>query len=578
MNKRVHVVPNRPVVIDRFSDLPGVAEIIGHGGVRAPFGEAQEVEVAVLLACNMDAPEFNSVRDARVRWVGCGQLDLLAAGSRWRRGAPAGYVPMERVSAAFELVRDERIGEGLVPHPDGFRPFPSRPIATSAGFLLRRVPEQINGKLEHSAGWKPELILLPQMELLRGLFGVSGPFLIELFDGIRNSAVLGERGLINRRHSRLQDDGTVILAASRNLSRDEALIAAAVVSDPQLRRLHDFVFQHLSVNSNWRGGRPIDLNLPWPWQMPIRLGIDGRWIARAGGGRRFLAMRLVSIGMSLPFSRIEVHHPGGEAGDRSGLPPPEGRLRSKNARIMVLTTGRAASPSRRPAEIETGSVELPNSAGVEIVSVARGGIARIDRSGIGEDPRDEGPFGTGGRQPGADAQVGLAVTRRMGAGRSDTSMLDPVLRPERDLAQALDLTWRALSTACMRAGWRLDALPMRDTVVTGAPHGGLDLRKEPLVARVSAGTRRALIVDVGSPTGDERSLGVLVPRNAALSDRALAALARKAATSVNGRWRSPTLYSWDFRVTAVNRSAEVWKNVDAYASMLRRRIASALGI
>ena len=118
--------------IERFRDLPGVVEIVGHGGVRAPFGEAQEVEVAVLLASNMDLPEFDARRDVGVRWIGCGQLDLLGSGSRWRRGAPSReYAQAQRVSAAFEFVRDERLGEGLVPQPNGLRPFPSRSIANS---------------------------------------------------------------------------------------------------------------------------------------------------------------------------------------------------------------------------------------------------------------------------------------------------------------------------------------------------------------------------------------------------------------------------------------------------------------
>lgn len=105
--------------------------------------------------------------------------------------------------------------------------------------------------------------------------------------------------------------------------------------------------------------------------------------------------------------------------------------------------------------------------------------------------------------------------------------------------------------------------------------------REPLVARVGIGDRRVLVVDRGSPAGDECSLGILVPLRTDMTDRALAVAARKACRSLGGRWRSPMvrlIRPVDFQVIAINRGVEVWEDAGAYERMLGRRIASALGV
>lgn len=553
-----------PYVIDGFRELPGTAEIIGLGAVRPPFGGAQEVEIAVSLASDLDGPGSDAEAGSRVVWLGCGQLDLLPAGSRWRNGAHVGQAPGILTSAMFEFIGNEAIGLGADPQPAGMRPFPSRAFSRASGFLLQQVtaPGQ---KM-----WGPERVLLPQMELLRTMFGVSSGFLLELFDGIRNPAVSGERGLVSRERSRLRKDGTVVLTAARDLSRDEAIIAAAVVADDDVRKLHDSAFQQLSVSRRWRDGRPEFMNLAWPWKVPISISMEGNWVERVGARRRFIATRITAIGMPLRFDRVEVHHPGSEMSDRQDLPPPDGRMRPWNARLVVVTTGLAASPSRRPVEIATRTVGLFTASDIDVVSVPRGSAGRNDRGVIGEDPRDEAPFGTGGRQSRADVDVGSVATKRKRA--------EPREAVTRSHADALDATWTALQEACRRNGWLLDALPELNRGSQNARHGGLDLRREPLVARVACHNKRLLIVDRGSPAGDEVSLGILIPECPEMTDLALAVSARKACRAVGGRWRSPNMKAPNFRVLTINRSVEVWEDNDRYAAMLVRRIASALKV
>lgn len=563
-------MPTRSIAIASFIGVSGTAEIVGLGGVRQPRGEAQEVEVEVVVASDMDAPDFDPVQDVSSHWLGCGQLDLLAPGSCWDRGEWKRWAPGHVVDATFECVaRREEIGTGLDAQPRG-RPFPSRRFATVPGFLLHRVAPEEDAPPERKRDG-PDWVLLPPMELLRALFGVSSGFLLELFDGIRDPAVSGERGLVSRRLSRVRDDGTVVLEAGRDLSRDEAVAAAAVVADKAIRALHDAAFQQLSVDPEVRDGRAVNLDLAWPWRTPVQMRLVGRWVTRVDAVPRFVASRIEAIAPPLSFTRVEVRHPGSEKGAGRDLPPPDGRTRPANARLVILTTGRAGSTGRRAVEVPTGTVDLVSAMGVEVASIACGAGVRRDRAEIGEDPRDAAPFGTGGRQPGADPEVGAAALRRRAK---------PMETEARPLFKALADTWTALESACRSQGWRLDAQP----IVSGrrAAHGGLDLAHEQLVAVVRAGGGRLLVVDRGSPLGDERSLGLLLPKKEGVSDCDLAIAARRACASVDGSWRSPKVaqpgFAPDFVVRGVARPLDLWSEPAAYAEFMRRRIASALGL
>lgn len=559
----------RPIVIEEFRDLPGLSEIIGLGAVRQPRGEAQEVEIEVLLSSVNEPPSTDASSATHLLWIGCGQMDLLAAGARWKDGSRALAAPSTRVSGMFEAIACEKVGEGVDP-PLTNRPFPSQAIAAACGFLLRRIADPTNSQSGGSSQRDPEKILLPYMELVRAIFAVSERVLLQLFDGMRNPTLPGGRGLIDRTKSHLADHGTVILAARQQLSREEALIIAAMIADPALMRAHDSVFQQLSVNRDWRDGHPVHMKLAWPWQVPIAIELEGRWVERVGTRPRFLCTRLVSLGIPMPFRRVVVNHPGSEPGDPDVLPPPSDRVRGTNARLFVLTTGRAASPSRRAAQVGGDVLNLPAADGIAVEWIARGGAARKDRGLIGEDPRDEAPFGTGGRKPGADIDVGAAEVRRKRVASGEAS--------ERSHLKALEATWDALFAACSDADWSLSAWPRSRPAVVGAEFGGLDLPGEPLVAVVRSGSNRVLVVDRGSLVGDERSLGILVPLKGAVSERQLAFAARELCTSLDGRWRSPNSRNENFRVVAVARPADVWEDQDAYAKLLRSRIASAFGL
>lgn len=512
--------------------------------------------------------------NTKVLWIGCGQMALLGAGSRWKGGSPTATAPSTSLSGMFELLSQERVGQGIDAPPKS-RPFPSRAIAEAGGFLLRRIVDPADIHSGGNSKRDAEKILVPFMELVRALFAVSERLLLQLFDGIRSTSGISARGLIDYTRSYLSKDGIVYLAAQQTLSRDEALIIAAMVADRTLLNVHNSVFQQLSVNEDWRNGHAVHIALKWPWQDPIAIELEGRWVERVGSRPRFLCTRLVSFGLPMPFRRVVVQHPGNEPGDTDILPPPSDRVRATSARLFVLTTGRAASPFRRATRIGSDVVNLPTADGIEVEWIARGGVARRDRGQIGEDPRDEAPVGTGGRNPGADADVGAAEIRRRRAASGEVVEGQVAGRSH---LKALEATWDALSAACSDAGWSLSAEPTLGAPAVDASFGGLNLPWEALVAVVRFGSSRLLVVDRGSSVGDECSLGLLVPVDPNQHDRHLAIAARKLCTSVNGRWRSPNLKAPHFKVKGIARPTDVWVDPDKYADLLRRRIASALGL
>lgn len=551
----------RTTRIGEFKDLSGTAEIVGLGRVRQPSGGAQEVECQVLLAVDMDQPSFDPSTQTSTRWIGCGQLDLLKAGSFWRVGTYAGDARTDIRSGAFLPSHDEPLGLGASRQPSGSRPFPSFGIQDAPCFLLAEA--EIVGGADRRRS-----ILLPKMELIRCLFGVGNDVLLELFDGLRGGPVAPDRSSIDRPKCSYDGDDSVVLVSSRDLSDDKALVVAAILYDKAMRVLHRSVYQQLSVDPDMRDGRPTYVNIAWPWSDPVQMKVAGRWIERANGSRRFLVCRIDEIAIPLPFSNIEVRHSGSSRTIDLGLPASTGRMRLSNAARPALVTGMAATSSRQPLTVATGTSGMIDRTGIVITHVDVGAGGRGEDAVIGEERRDEASFGTGGRMEGADPEIGAANT---GRGRTDSDALPP-----RSIKEALAKTWAAIESASAKQKWKMAALPRHGTAGPGTPFGGLKLPDEPLVVSVSTGQSRLLVVDRGSPSGDEVSLGILIPKNSDEDARTLAKSARKICALIHGRWRSPTCNPSDFSVISMNRSRTLWENDDAFRDAITRKLAKAL--
>ncbi len=547
--------------IGEFKDLSGTAEIVGLGRVRQPSGGAQEVECQVLLAVDMDQPSFDPSTQTSTRWIGCGQLDLLKAGSFWRVGTYAGDARTDIRSGAFLPSHDEPLGLGASRQPSGSRPFPSLGIHDAPCFLLAQF-EEASGK-DHRRS-----ILLPKMELIRCLFGVGNDVLLELFDGLRSSPIAPDRSSIDRPKCSYDGEDSVVLVSSRDLSDDKALVVAAILYDKKMRALHRSVYQQLSVDPDMRDGRPTYVNIAWPWSDPVQMKVAGRWIERANSSRRFLVCRIDEIAIPLPFSNIEVRHTGSSRTIDLGLPASTGRMRLSNAARSALVTGMAATSSRQPLTVATGASGMIDRTGIVITHVDVGAGGRGEDAVIGEERRDEAYFGTGGRMEGADPEIGAANT---GRGRTDGDALPP-----RSIEEALAKTWAAIESASARQKWKMVALPRHGAAKPGTPFGGLDFAREPLVVSVSTDRSRLLVADRGSPSGDEVSLGILIPRNSEEDARTLAKSARKICGLINGRWRSPRCNPSDFKVISMNRSQTLWEDDNAFRDAIARKLAKAL--
>lgn len=553
---------NRTPRIDEFKDITGTAEIVGLGHVRQPRGGAQEVECEVLLATDMDRRYFDPDLDTKLRWVGCGQLDLLTPGSLWRQGTYSDVARTRTEVGNFRHDRDERLGLGQRIQPRGERPFPTIGIQDAPCFLLEE-PREKGSAAQRRA------ILLPKMELVRCLFGVGNDILLELFDGLQGGPVAPDRSTVDRSRSFDNKDGSVVITSSRDLSDDKALVIAATLFDARVQRLHRRVYQQLSVDRDHQDGIPTYVDAPWPWPAPVSMSVSGRWVSRLKGPRRFIVSRIDAISIPLSFSRIEIRHPGSTRTMDLNQPRASGRIRLANAAQPALATGRASSPSRHPVTIPTGTSGTLDASGITITRVEHSGGNRGAEDIIGEKSRDDALVGTGGRQQGADPEVGSAITQR-------GEMLVGGL-PARSMEDALRKTWTALDSACASMGWDMRAIPRHNPEGADHPFGGLDFAREPLVVAIQWGRARVLVVDRGSPSGSEVSLGILVPLDGRMTDRELAASARRTCTSVDGRWRSPRCDSDDFRIISVNRTQKLWDDAGAFRDAMIRRLEPVLG-
>ena len=552
---------NRTPRIDEFKDITGTAEIVGLGRVRQPRGNAQEVECEVLLAKDMDRRSFDPDLDTTFRWVGCGQLDLLTPGSLWSQGTYSGVARSKTEVGNFWHDRDERLGLGEKNQPPGGRPFPTIGIHDAPCFLLEEPREK-------GSATNRRAILLPKIELVRCLFGVGNDILLELFDGLQGGPVAPDRSTVDRSRSYDNKDGSVVITSSRDLSDDKALVIAATLFDERVQSLHRRVYQQLSVDRDFKDGDPIYVNMPWPWPEPIFMRVSGKWVSRLRGPKRFIVSRIDAISIPLSFSRIEIRHPGSTGTLDLNQPRASGRTRLANAAQPALATGRASSPSRHPVTVPTGTSGTLDASGIAIIRVEHSGGGRGAEEIIGEKRRDEALVGTGGRQQGADPEVGSAVTQR-------GEMLVGDL-PARSMEDALRKTWTALDSACTSMGWGMRAIPRHHPEGADHPFGGLDFAREPLVVAIHWGSARVLVVDRGSPSGSEVSLGILVPFDGRMTDRELAASARRTCISVDGRWRSPQCGSDDFRIVSVNRTQKMWDDADAFRDAMIRRLEPLL--
>ncbi len=259
-------MPSNIDSIRNFNDLPGLWEVIGFGKVRQCTHFSQETEVEIFLARpNLGRSDrFDASSEIASRFIGCGHLDLVTIGSRWRGGFYEDQVentaPLE---ACVSYVKSITMRASV---PAGDRPyFPTESFEDAPAYLVR---------LGDFA--EKKFAIIPVMEVVRHTFGVSSGFLRQLFDGIRDGKILPTRPVIDRERSKVES-GVCFLRADTPLRDDEARLAAAMLADWRLRRSHDEVSNGLRKSEPWKQGLPTfvvsTMNERWP-RPKLGAGVD----------------------------------------------------------------------------------------------------------------------------------------------------------------------------------------------------------------------------------------------------------------------------------------------------------------
>lgn len=561
-----------------FSNIPGVAEIIGLGEVRLGRGKAIEAEIKVLLAGSLEDPEFDETRDVVTRWVACGQLRFLTSGSRWRAGHYIGNRPIQSFIATVRALDTRswniRTLGSEEPGGDGdWRTLPSEEISAAPCFGLQF------SEVSQNEGEPPRIGILPYTELARALFGVSSRLMNEAIDGLRNPEASNDRGIMKRQSCHLDVPDEVFLWCYVRPKRREAEICAAIISDPRMRASHDGIFQHLSISNEWGNSRATWMSVGWPFSEPVRWQVEGRWMKRREeNGRRFLITKITAMTIPFKFKSVVVSYPGRRKRGKPAGPPTTKKIRVSPARLARLTTGLPASRAIPTSTLTIVELGMGDGNEVSVNFIPRQGHGDGPGTALVGDPREIANLSTADRTDGADPETGRVVIHSEEMRRKlEEEKEKAAAEAARTRIEALEQTWQALLLCEEDEGWEVHPLSRWRNVAH--PNGGFDFGKEMLLAKILVGDGFVVVVDSGSvregtKTNGMRSLGILIPdSNDDLTDGDEMRI-RAAELAHKGKWRSDKAAVKGFNVVALKRPLAVWSDSEAYANLLARKIES----
>ena len=483
--------------------LPGITEIVAHGCVRENPGRGMEAQVEVAVQLNADASS-NPARSKRI-WLGVGQLGLVPSGRRFRDGRPSGWRSTFRLEGTVQRVprREEVLGAGRVDL--GRSSFPSASVAGATGWLLEfRGSCSSDDPRDH-----PQLVFLPALELVRALFGSSSAMLKQAFDGRRDPTMFRDRFAWDRKTSRVDEDGSVVIHADADMADADIRVVALLVADEtrELLGFHDQIHQRLMQDPDFREPGGAYLELPWPWADGVGMSLEGRWIERDGGsasngrsGHRFVVTRILGIDTPCRPRAIHFHSPFQTVHDGE-MPASDSRSIAARTGMRSVATGREPDALRRPSTIETEGAEIWG-AGAAPVTRHPGTVVRGRRdAGLISDPV-EGDIllSTDDAHFGADR----------GVGRVHIRTADAIDGRDRSVAEARRATWKALDIVVPKHGWTVTYWTAANGVrkVDFAPvRSGDDVPMVAVVDTGAAGLRA--VADAGSAGDAPVSLGVI---------------------------------------------------------------------
>ncbi|MCB1535001.1 MAG: hypothetical protein KDJ44_09825 [Rhodoblastus sp.] len=385
-------------------------EVIGYGTAKQQIsGQSREVLIEILLAEPDDQglfPEWPSIQSC---WIGCGQLETVPIGSRWQKGRRVGMREIAAREASVSLVSEA---------------FWLNKTVKTARTEYFPTPYQKYQRFFELALNGGEPAIVPVVELIRALFGVSSGFLKQLFDGQRDPPYVTDRPLFDRKRSRYDAQARkMCLYCINDVTRLEARIAGAVFADDTLKRAHNRVFASFQRHANWKAEKetPIVMSYPFAgdrhWRfrsMPIR--------SQTAAGERdiLLITKIDRLEMQYPFERLEVNVP--EPPKREAcLPPQLGRLNVAGGGEVELDASRNPGFGSQTRTFEETHTSFEDAFALEVVVERRppesGPLGRMRV--LFEPGPTVAPGSTGDRRPGADASVLAARINRVNEGVVD---------------------------------------------------------------------------------------------------------------------------------------------------------------
>lgn len=550
------VMSKKALLLEPFSDLPEMMEVVGYGKARRPTGDAVETEIEIILA----RPDrfrgfvFDPAAGSVSRWIGCGQLGLVPVGSRW-----IGAVRQEDRVTRSGLPREvsflgvERLGECLPEQSDGF--FSTSAFADSHCYFVHLGPPNVS-----------EYGLVQVAEVLRALFGVSSGFLRQTFDGVRDPLVARDRPYFDRQRSyrSVVDLGVFHLWCRSKPSDLEALMAAAILTNDRMRIAHDGVYQNLSVAPEWRRHAETKIVTPFPFGSDVTFSFDERWLAfrddKGGVRKRRLITRLRAVQMDFGFETLEISHPGKIVG--IGLPRSGSRLRIGKSRRILLQTSQAPGTKQSTTAVTAPGAAIAKQRNICFEYIARGGPERPETEVVAENLRAEALAATADRRSGGNPDIGHAAILRSASGDSELDAADPRVI-------SMTRTFLAVRRAALNQGWAIvlgkgesDGEPAFVKVGVGKYAFFL------LLVVVRANGIDVMFADAGSVEWDERALGVIVRNPRGDFDEDAVNRIKNFAVRENARWKTRTLP--DFTINYVRRQPRVWAGEQEYADLILR--------
>jgi hypothetical protein len=436
-------------------------------------------------------------------WIGCGHFDDFTIGSRWLGG-------QLQQSRWLEKTYTAEIGRSWIENLGDCREvaYAGRPAPCFSYSGIREAPS-VTLPLA-GIGAPAHLAAVPVLELARMVFSVSSRFARQVFDGLRDPALVPDRALFDRKESkRMSSPSCIRLMCNREFTDEEAMLAAMLIADPGLRAFHDGLFASYMVGRPTNGPYAAYLDAPAQFPLGTQISFNGRWVDCIGNDqsvkRRFLITRILSIKIPASFKMVEMDYPSTAV--NPALPPQDTWRNRPLPRPINVETGIPPALGNDFEESPTHGGSVVIGTGVEVVRKPRLEGKRGPQRFAGYKDQDGLRSGsTADRAPGGDADVSpISLYREQDDADEPGDESCPPPAP-----QSLSDTFEALENMCAKNGWRL--LPLGS--------GPCSLRRTPdarrrwtsvLVAMVETSSRQILVIDPGTYLGDERSLGLLVP-------------------------------------------------------------------